>query len=415
MKRLFFTTLFISMFSLHSFSQWNIIYTPNPAQTMYALRFYNTNTGYVTSVLYNSSNFNIYKTTNGGTNWTAQNSGRTAMRFNDIYIFHPDTVFMVGNYGCIIKTVNGGLTWDSAGLGNTASLYGIDFINNNTGFVVGDNGTIWKTTNKGGNWTLTPPPVAAGFNRVLFVNQTTGFLVASANYVYKTTDAGASWFNLNFPSIGTFDFLREVVFTDQNTGYITADVGRVRKTTNGGVNWTLLTTPTTEALFSIDYANANVLYACGGAGKVIKTTDAGNTWTLQQTSLNEYLYGMDITSSDTGYICAWSGKILKTVNGGGITSIDPISSVAAEYKLEQNYPNPFNPNTIIRFQIRDLRFVKLRVLDVLGKEVETLVNGNLKAGTYEVKFDGENLANGIYFYRLQSGNFTDTKKMILIK
>ena len=91
------------------------------------------------------------------------------------------------------------------------------------------------------------------------------------------------------------------------------------------------------------------------------------------------------------------------------------SSVPTEYKLFQNYPNPFNPATVIKFQIKDSRFVTLKIYDVLGKVVSTLVNGNYKPGTYEATFDGGSLPSGIYFYKLQAGEFSEVKKMVLIK
>ncbi|RKY94959.1 MAG: hypothetical protein DRQ01_01065 [Ignavibacteriae bacterium] len=95
------------------------------------------------------------------------------------------------------------------------------------------------------------------------------------------------------------------------------------------------------------------------------------------------------------------------------------------FNLHQNYPNPFNPNTLIKYQIPELRFVTLKVYDVLGNEVATLVNEEKSAGSYEVEFsaiggsasggDAYNLSSGIYFYKLQAGNFVETKKMILLK
>jgi hypothetical protein len=90
------------------------------------------------------------------------------------------------------------------------------------------------------------------------------------------------------------------------------------------------------------------------------------------------------------------------------------------YKLFQNYPNPFNPKTIIRFKIKDSRFVSLKVYDILGKEIITLVNEFKKAGDYEVpfsvsKFSNNQLSSGIYFYKLVSGDFTDIRKMIITK
>jgi hypothetical protein len=106
-----------------------------------------------------------------------------------------------------------------------------------------------------------------------------------------------------------------------------------------------------------------------------------------------------------------------------ITTLKQTSeSVPTEYKLFQNYPNPFNPSTIIRFQIPKSKNgpVVLKVYDILGREVATLVNENLKPGTYEVpfsinQFSGNQQASGVYFYRLTTQNFSDVKRMILIK
>ena len=81
----------------------------------------------------------------------------------------------------------------------------------------------------------------------------------------------------------------------------------------------------------------------------------------------------------------------------------------------QNYPNPFNPSTTIKFQIPNSSFVNLKVYDVLGNEVATLVNEEKPAGTYQLSFDASNLSSGIYFYKLQAGNIVETKKMILLK
>ena len=86
-----------------------------------------------------------------------------------------------------------------------------------------------------------------------------------------------------------------------------------------------------------------------------------------------------------------------------------------KYELSQNYPNPFNPSTRIKYSILADGLVTLKVYDVLGSEVTTLVNENKQAGFYEVEFNASSLANGVYFYRLQAGDFVETKKMILLK
>jgi hypothetical protein len=94
---------------------------------------------------------------------------------------------------------------------------------------------------------------------------------------------------------------------------------------------------------------------------------------------------------------------------------DDVNAVPVEYLLSQNYPNPFNPATTIHFQIPELSFVTLKVYDVLGSKVGTIVNEEKPIGSYEVEFDADNLPSGVYFYRLQAGDFQQVKKMVLIK
>jgi hypothetical protein len=105
-------------------------------------------------------------------------------------------------------------------------------------------------------------------------------------------------------------------------------------------------------------------------------------------------------------------------NATGIKS-NNISSTPDQYNLNQNYPNPFNPSTVISYQIPKSSYVTLRVYDLLGREVASLVNEYEQAGSYNIKFNTEsmkrNLTSGIYFYTLKAGNFTSTKKLVLMK
>ena len=99
---------------------------------------------------------------------------------------------------------------------------------------------------------------------------------------------------------------------------------------------------------------------------------------------------------------------------------DKENTIVNNFKLEQNYPNPFNPNTNIGFRIANFGFVSLKIYDILGNEVATLVNEEKPAGEYEIEFNshsGEfrNLTSGIYFYRLEAGSYSKTMKMILLK
>jgi len=113
-------------------------------------------------------------------------------------------------------------------------------------------------------------------------------------------------------------------------------------------------------------------------------------------------------------------KLLSTI----VTKVDDNKIVVEDFRLGQNYPNPFNPSTKIKFTIpqsvilseaKNLIPVQLKVYDILGNEVATLVNEEKPAGIYEVEFDAFGLSSGIYFYKLNSGNFVQTKKMILLR
>ena len=92
-----------------------------------------------------------------------------------------------------------------------------------------------------------------------------------------------------------------------------------------------------------------------------------------------------------------------------------LNNAPANFKLFQNYPNPFNPSTKVKYEIPERSFVTIKVFDVLGNEVAALVNEEKTIGNYEVEFDATNLPTGIYFYKLQAGNFVEIKKMVLIK
>jgi hypothetical protein len=122
---------------------------------------------------------------------------------------------------------------------------------------------------------------------------------------------------------------------------------------------------------------------------------------------------------------AWDGSHLWTCHAGinkiykmlftPTEVVEQKSGTPVLYSLNQNYPNPFNPSTSIGYQITTQSYISLKVFDVLGREVATLVNENKKPGSYEVEFDGSNLSSGLYFYRLQTSNFLETKKLLLLK
>jgi len=145
--------------------------------------------------------------------------------------------------------------------------------------------------------------------------------------------------------------------------------------TNGGLNWTAVNTGLTNSSVSA--------FAVRGTNLFVGTVGAG-VW---RRPLSEMVTSMSTSSGD----------------------------IPNEFKVEQNYPNPFNPATTIRYGLPQRSNVVLTVYNTLGQEVSTLVQRQQEAGSYEVKFDGSALASGVYFYRLQTGSFVDTKKLLLLR
>ena len=98
-----------------------------------------------------------------------------------------------------------------------------------------------------------------------------------------------------------------------------------------------------------------------------------------------------------------------------VVNVEDEDILPLTYKLEQNYPNPFNPSTIIKFAVPERTRVLIKVYDILGGEITTLVNEELDAGWYEKTFDASALSTGVYIYRIQAGSYVNTKKMLMIK
>jgi len=174
-------------------------------------------------------------------------------------------------------------------------------------------------------------------------------------------------------------------------------------------------------LNSVYFADQNTGWAVGhlynvNTGIILKTTNGGLNWISQVHSSSYWLSSVHFIDNNSGWVVGQNGTILKTITGGELVGVQSISvEVPSGFSLNQNYPNPFNPVTNLEFGISDLGFVSLKVYDILGKEVATLVNEKLSPGKYKVEFDGSALPSGIYFYRITAGEFTNTKRMMLVK
>jgi photosystem II stability/assembly factor-like uncharacterized protein len=404
----------------------------------------------------------IYKSINFGNNWTCINSFMGYVyRLNSISFTNNSTAYITGSAGTTLKTSNAGENWSFKKIGNS-NLSSVYFLNSNTGYIGADSNRLFKTTNGGTTWDTLYSNTLSPITSIFFVNERVGFFTnSSSNAVSKTTNGGISW---SLITISIYGGMHSLQFTDTLTGFFCQNLYNptsfppyratyAYKTTNQGENWALIFFMENVNASGLKFVNANTGYI--NAYKILKTTNAGlnwinvfnvndeggiglldsNTiytgsykstneglnWTLYNTKAQS-ISGVHYINQNTGIIiCGNGGGILRTTDGGEIiSSIYPepnSNNFPDNFLLKQNYPNPFNPSTVIRYQLSVAGFTTLKIFDLLGKEVATLVNEKQNAGSYAVDFNSTefNLPSGIYFYTLNAGEFKETRKMILIK
>lgn len=421
MKLTAFLILASLLFPSISYSQSGWIPQPFPANKRYVeINFVENGVGFI----FCSGNGTIYKTLNNGINWfSIQPEG-----INNINA----ACFTTEGLGCLIggaiyRTTNGG--WSIGILPNTNNgileISAAKFINQDTAFACGTDfypfptpccydGVIWRTTNGGINW-MEVHRAGGSFNTGLFCRDSKNIAVLNPSKIFFTTNAGTSWSEKPFT---TFSQVIGWTFTNPylDTIFIAGRDGGIIRTTDNGNNWTLSQTKSQTGplnkIFSLDSKN---VYAVGDTGKIFYTSNAGNSWIRQNSGTAKNLNSVWFLSRDTGYVCGDSGIVLKTFTRGLTSAVQISENVPGSFLLEQNYPNPFNPSTEIKFSLRTEAFVSLKVYNVNGAEVSELVNENKDAGYYSVSFSAQNLPSGIYFYKLTAGNFSDVKKMMVVK
>ena len=418
----------------------------------------------------------MYRTTNGGTNWSPINTGllNLTIQTSAISASNPNVIYCgtspTGTNVGVYKSTDVGATWTLINNGITDTPLGvqalaIDPTNADIVYVAIFDGTnnavtgLYKTTNGGTNWFASNTGIGAAKNilsiainplnpNTLYVG--TSFLTPSGSTteqarIYKSTNAGASWVDVSVglpPTQGltTHDPVRTLSIQAADTNRALAGLfmneaqGGMFLTTNGGTSWTRIHTglPTTIGTLprSVLIKPGSTTEFFVGLGRstndnvgVFRTTNAGQSWVDFNggTMMNTYTIRALLYSTSAWKL--YAGAAHPTVTAGqGVFSYQfvPVRvaeqpQIPTEFALYQNYPNPFNPSTRIGFMIQDAGFTSLKVYDVLGREVATLVDAELKPGSYEVILDGSSLASGAYFYRLRTGSFVETKKLMLVR
>jgi photosystem II stability/assembly factor-like uncharacterized protein len=398
------------------FSQWFQQYSGTNS-FLSKVRMLNVNTGYIIG-----DSSHLLKTNNGGLNWIKLNTGTMPDDyFNGIHFVNLQTGYLCGGFmngvgsSKILKTTNAGLNWSVQHQNSFEFYFAIYFVNADTGFTGGYDGKFYKTTNGGLNW-ISTYVTGVSIWTINFLNQLTGFVAGDLGMVRKTTDCGLSWSLL--PS-GTNQRVASLFFTDINNGYGVCDSEVVIKTTNGGLNWTSQKLGSSIGYESVYFVNQLTGFAVGNwwdvaTYKLIRTTNAGINWhTIAQGEGDPY-FDIYFANESTGWITGYNGLILKSTNGG-TTFVNNEYGVVKDFRLEQNYPNPFNSMTRINFLLSKSEIVKLSVFDVLGKEISILVSDYKTKGSHSVVWNAGTLPSGVYYYVLAVGEFSKTKRMLLLK
>lgn len=344
----------------------------------------------------------IYISINNGESW-AQTS--LCCRFVNALASNGNYIFAgTSTYGVYLST-NNGANWIQTSL-NNQNVHSLEVSGNNIFAGTYPNNGVYISTNNGASWIQTS--LCCRNIHALAANGNNIFAGTYLNFgVYSSTNNGTSWSktSLNNRTIHSLDANGSNIFAG-------VDTTGVYLSTDNGSNWSI-TSLNNRIVFAI-LANGNTVFAGTLGYGVYISNDNGVSWIQRNEGLgNSYIYAFCISNN---YIFASTGTSVYRRPLSELTGINLISSeIPSEFNLEQNYPNPFNPSTNIKFQIPKSGFVNMVIYDILGCEMATLVNEELKPGTYEVSWDAANYPSGVYFYRIKTPENIEVKKMILIK
>lgn len=451
---------------------WTIVpFSTTSTATFWSIEMIDANTGFISG-----TNSALYKTTNGGVSWDSVATGAfpTGLTFRKVDFVNANTGWLfvsapatAASY--VYKTTDGGTTWAGQDHGipasSNAQVYGSHMLTENDGYAVTWQPRVIRTTNGGASWALqTTVDAFGGFlYDIKMIDTSSGFMVGSSGRVYKTTDGGLLWDTLTVPtrsySFNAMELLNPqtlTIFGSQGTNFISLD---------GGLTWMSKNTSAATIYgshWSFDaQTNTWALFANGTNGAILKNTSSivpvelasfsasvtGNDITLSWKTVTElnnrgfeierkdasgnwskigYVSGNGTTTriheytfSDKGLKDGNYAYRLKQIDYDGAYDYSNVVEVEVgtpiTFALNQNYPNPFNPATTISYRIPAAAVVSLKIYDISGSEVATLVNARQDAGYYSINFDATNIASGMYFYTIKAGEFTSTKKMMFIK
>jgi hypothetical protein len=353
----------------------------------------------------------LYRSTDNGNNWG--NPLVTVPNGDNIFSIAvntattPNTIF-AGTQNGLLRSTDNGVNWAPATNGIPGNSLVRDVEVDSGGYVVAatTNG-LFTSTNNGDLWEQATG-IAAGETIVKII----------FDYPLPTEKAGGSTRLLGGSDDGNiYESFRE-------SKYLVATLAAIFSGGEISGMWTTVVQGLNLKMYGVTHFPNN-----GQGGGFSTSTDNGVTWHPNKQGLPSNppisaLTGNSIVGRTSEVDVNFYAGFFENMNGGArvfkttytVTDVEPVSSlIPDDYELRQNYPNPFNPSTNIEYSIPSESFVDLKVYDILGSEVASLVNEQQKAGVYRVDFTADNLPSGIYFARITANEFTQVVKMILLR
>jgi hypothetical protein len=239
-------------------------------------------------------------------------------------------------------------------------------------------------------------------------------ITGTADGVYMTFDNYASWQRKSNGLTGRSLLINKVLNLGSPAAIAATDSG-LFATTDVGENW--ITVIPSEKFMTTGGANypgtGFGIYVFGNRGFV--TTNFSSWLEINLAGTNGGPVLDFATTQNYIFVTTQSGGVFRKALDNITSANDAVANTPHVFNLFQNYPNPFNPSTVISFQLPVSGYTTVKVYNILGSEVATLVNGEKQAGRYEIDFNARGLSSGIYFYTIKAGSFVETKKMVLVK
>jgi photosystem II stability/assembly factor-like uncharacterized protein len=382
----------------------------------------------------------IFLSTDSGASWTESNSGLTNKYVVGLFANGPN-LFARTFLGDVCRTTDSGTSWDlinslpantsvTCFAGTDTSLFvGTEGVFPGTEggvFRSADNGTSWTAINSG----LLPKTdvytLAVSHNGTGGTNLYAGGTIREDTYhgcIYLSTNNGTQWAEVSSGLTGTsFSYFGVRSFGVNGTDVFASLENSFLRSADGGNTWTRLDSwPTDQQIMAFAASGTNLFVATldsyGAHGGVVQSTDNGASWIPVDSGLPTDRWVSSFAIVGTSLFAGTSGAgVWSRPLSEMITSVDPVTGQLPHgYWLSQNYPNPFNSTTEIQFSILNRQLTIVKVYDMLGREVTTLVNEVKTPGTYTVRCDGSHLASGVYFYQLRTGTFGETRKLLLLR